>query len=108
MDYSNIRFATFFIVYFTCPFNLNVTDPTGFGFAYASSIYIFAPLCGALLNPALVLALAVTKKLKLGQALLYIIAEGITSTQYSLLYDIILTLIRMPCSDWSNPRCCHP
>jgi glycerol uptake facilitator-like aquaporin len=48
----------------------------GFGLAYLVTLATFAPFSGAIVNPALVLAMAVTKRMRPAQALFYIIAES--------------------------------
>ena len=49
----------------------------GWGMAYMTVIFTFSRVSGAVVNPALVLALYVARKLPLGQAILYLIVEGL-------------------------------
>ena len=73
----------------------------GWGMAYMTVIFTFSRVSGAVVNPALVLALYVARKLPLGQAILYLIVEGLKHRRIWL-FDWAHT------AQWSGPSSALP
>ncbi|RHZ84452.1 hypothetical protein Glove_81g79 [Diversispora epigaea] len=64
--------------------------PFAFGWSLFVNVWIWAPVSGGILNPAITIALIVTKNLSIIRGALYIIAELGGATLGSFLIDVLL------------------
>ena len=56
--------------------NASVHIALAWGFAYTTSIFVFSHLSGALINPAIVVSLVVTRNMNIAQGLYYIAVQS--------------------------------